>query len=417
MHSRAKPPMPASDARPSTRSRVIALRAALRRVATALYADRWFPHSLLSLALLGLGLHLLLKTATRALMPVLHAGNVDLASIEHLHLNVVDLIRLALGSAMAVMSIGLQLRSRVAWLLTLILLGTVTLLQIKNQAQYPWWVYFDGVLLLALLLSYRSFSRSSVAAGTLYALAATLMLLFYAVFGSYYLGSDFNPPIDDLATALYFAVVTMTTVGYGDILPVSVESRMFTISVIVLGITVFATSLGAVIGPAVTLSVNRIVNRRERRMERKDHFIVIGNTALARNTFQEIRKRALPATLVLVEAPPTNEFDDDVDILVGDASDTAVLRRAGAEDARAVLAMRDDDSENAFIVLALKELRTRAKSVAAVNDTKNYKRIQSVQPDMIVAPQILGGELLAMALAGENISENFVMQRLFNAER
>lgn len=390
------------------------LRDALRRLGELVHADYWFPHSLFSLALFGLGLHLLLKTVSATLTPLWHGHTVDAHALEHLNLSVVDLARLVIGLSMVVMSIGLQLRSRLAWLLTLVLLATVTLLQLKHDVQYPWWVYSDGMLLVALVLAHRSFSRSSVAAATLYALTATLMLLFYAVFGSYYLGKDFKPAITDLATALYYAVVTMTTVGYGDILPVSVESRMFTISVIVLGITVFATSLGAVIGPAVSNSVQRIVHRREPRMQRSNHFIVIGATALATNTYQELRSRQLPVTLILLEPPPAGELDEDADVILGDASDVAVLRKAGAESARAVLAMRDDDSENAFIILALKELEAKAKSVAAVNDTRNLKRVQRVQPDMIVAPQILGGELLAMALAGEPISEDYVMQRLFN---
>lgn len=385
------------------------------RFGKLIHAKHWFPHSIVGLALFGIGAHLLLVTFDITLRPLWQTGHFNASGIDHLHLNVLDLVRLAISLSMIVMSIGLQLRSRLAWVLTLLLLATVTLLQVKHSGHHPWWVYYDGILLIALLIAYRSFSRSSVAAATLYALTASLMLLFYAVFGTYYMGSDFKPAITDLATAFYYSVVTMTTVGFGDILPVTTESRMFTVSVIILGITVFATSLGAVVGPAMSNSVQRIINRRERPMERKDHFIVIGATALANNAFHEIRKRNLPATLILLEPPQGSEFEN-ADVIIGDASEVAVLRRAGAETARAVLAMRDDDSENAFIILALKELEAKAKSVAVVNDLKNYKRLQRVHPDMIVAPQILGGELLAMALSGEPITEDFVMKRLFNAE-
>jgi len=390
-------------------------RALSERTGKLLHARQWFPHSIFGLALFGIGAHLLVIMFVSKLTPLWQSGHFDTSSFDHLNLNVVDLIRLAIGLSMVVMSIGLLLRSRLAWVLTLLLLAAITLLQIKHSGSHPpWWVYYDGVLLIALLIAHRSFSRSSVAAATLYALTATLMLLFYAVFGAYYLGNDFKPAITDLATALYYSVVTMATVGFGDIAPVTSESRMFTVSVIVLGITVFATSLGAVVGPAMSNSVQRIINRRERPMPRKDHFIVIGATALANNTYHEIRKRNLPATLVLLERSPGSGLEN-ADVVIGDASDVAVLRKAGAETARAVLAMRDDDSENAFIILALKELEAKAKSVVVVNDIKNYKRLQRVHPDMIVAPQILGGELLAMALSGEPISEDFVMKRLFNA--
>ncbi|MCR2479416.1 ion channel, partial [Salmonella enterica] len=85
----------------------------------------------------------------------------------------------------------------------------------------------------------------SVTAGSLFALVSIVSLLIYAVFGTLYLGDEFNPPIKDAATALYFSIVSMSTVGYGDITPHSNAARLFTASIIILGITVFATSISA----------------------------------------------------------------------------------------------------------------------------------------------------------------------------
>ena len=90
-----------------------------------------------------------------------------------------------------------------------------------------------------------------------------------------------------------------------------------------------------------------------------------------------------------------------------------VLREAGADKANAVLAMLADDSENAFVVLAVKELGSSARTVAAVNDARHLSRVKLVQPDVVIAPQVLGGELAAMLLAGEQVTPDFVMQRVF----
>ena len=78
--------------------------------------------------------------------------------------------------------------------------------------------YFSFVL-LSLLLTWRDFDRSSIAASTLFALTAVAMLMMYATFGTYYLGAQFKPRITDLVSAFYYAMVTMSTVGYGDIVP------------------------------------------------------------------------------------------------------------------------------------------------------------------------------------------------------
>jgi voltage-gated potassium channel len=213
-------------------------------------------------------------------------------------------------------------------------------------------------------------------------------------------------------TALYYAMVTMSTVGYGDITPQTSESKLFAISIIVLGVAVFATSLTAVIAPLVTRSLQRIVDRNGSRMKRENHFIVIGNTPLALNTWRELARRGLPVTRILRQQPE-KALPEDVDAVVGEASDAEVLREAGADKAQAVLAMLDDDSENAFVTLAVKELGGSARTVAAVNDAHHLSRVRLVQPDVVIAPQILGGELAAMILSGEKVTADFVMKRVF----
>jgi voltage-gated potassium channel len=119
------------------------------------------------------------------------------------------------------------------------------------------------------------------------------MLLLYATFGSYYLGAEFKPPITDLVTALYYAMVTMSTVGYGDIVSAAPEARLFTLSVIVLGVAVFATSLTAVIPPLVNQSRKGIIDRKGTGMRRENHFVVIGNTPSSINTWRELASEAV----------------------------------------------------------------------------------------------------------------------------
>ncbi len=96
---------------------------------------------------------------------------------------------------------------------------------------------------------------------------------------------------------------------------------------------------------------------------------------------------------------------------VGDATDLATLRKAGAENAQAILALSEDDAENAFVILALRDLHTDAKKIAAVNARKNMDRVRRVQPDMIMAPNVFGSEVLAMALTEERIDGELLMER------
>ncbi|WP_248884407.1 NAD-binding protein [Igneacidithiobacillus siniensis] len=148
-------------------------------------------------------------------------------------------------------------------------------------------------------------------------------------------------------------------------------------------------------------------------MSLKNHYLIVGDTPLARNSYRELKQREQVVRVILLRQPDDTYFQAE-DVIIGDASDTDVLNQADASAAAAVLALRADDSENAFIILAVRELQGPAKTVAAVNDSKNLKRVQRVQPEMIIAPQVIGGEVLAMALNGEELSSDAILKMFHN---
>lgn len=385
-------------------ARASRLRRAFQRFEQRFRTPLWFPHIPLALAVAfsgGVLLWIVFVVQQRTLLSDFPKHLLDFRPQS--------LPFLLIGVAMIIMSVGLVLRSRFAWMVA-ILLSAFTVLSavVLHREHHQWLISYDGILLVVLLLSYRWFNRSSLAAGTLFSMTSILLLLIYGVFGSIYVGAQFTPPITDLVTALYFAVATMTTMGYyGN--PTTSEARMFTISVVILGIAVFATSLTTVVGPLIA----RLTTRKEKRMKRSGHFVVIGATPLAYNTYREFKKRQQDVTLILPRESERGDVDA-ADVIVGDAASQEILRQANADQAKAVLAMRADDSDNAFIVLAVKELKGHAQTVVAINDSKHITRIKLVQPDMIIAPEVLGGELLAMLLNGEPVSGDFLMQRFLH---
>ncbi len=380
----------------------------MHRLGDVLWTRYWFPHVPLALLMAFGGIWLLRSdfgNSWRGYLVQIVNGSLDMPPRL--------LPPVLIGGGMLTMAFGLLRRSRVAWNMALLLVATaaVSTLFTDHHKGGLLLIYFLLVL-SALLFSWRHFDRASVTASTLFALTSVAMLIMYATFGSYYLGPQYKPAITDLVTALYYSMVTMSTVGYGDIVPQTSEAKLFTVSIIVLGVAVFATSLTAVIAPLVSNSLQRIITRKGKDMKREKHFVVVGNTALAVNTWRELAKRGRSVTRVLRKAPDDAELGD-VDVVIGDPGNVEVLRQAGADRADAVLAMLDDDSENAFVVLAVRELGGNARTIAAVNDAYHLERIKLVQPDVMITPQVLGGELTAMLLTGEEVTADFVLQRVF----
>lgn len=84
-------------------------------------------------------------------------------------------------------------------------------------------------------------------------------------------------------------------------------------------------------------------------------------------------------------------------------------------EARAILSLLDNDGENAFVVLAVREMDSPARTVVSVRDRVNLVRIRTVRPDMSLSPDVIGGELLAMALTGEKIDGEDFLHRIFRS--
>nr|WP_063588810.1 voltage-gated potassium channel protein [Achromobacter ruhlandii] len=325
-----------------------------------------------------------------------------------------EIPRLVLGVGLQIIAIGLILKARIAWAFSLVLLIGIGTFAILGEGGRAGLGIYTLVLVVALVAYWRRFDRASVTAGSLFALVSIVSLLIYAVFGTLYLGEEFNPPIKDAATALYFSIVSMSTVGYGDITPHSNAARLFTASIIILGITVFATSVSAIAGPVIGGNLKRLVKGRFSNAMRKNHIIIAGATPLALSVYDGLRRRGDEVT-VIVPAGAPQEYPAATDLIEGDPSSVEVLRSAGVARARYVLALREDDAENAFIVLAAKEATGEqgAKTVALVNTSKHLEKIRRVQPDLVFSVQLLGAELLTRTINGEPLDSQSITDLFF----
>ncbi len=390
--------------------------ATFKQTATNLWVT--LRHDILALAVFLNGL-LIFKT--------IYGMSVNLLDIFHIKaFSELDLSLLAnaplfmLGVFLVLNSIGLLFRAKLAWAISIILL---LIALIYTLHFYPWLKFSIGFCiftLVFLLILRKDFSHSSAAAGTIFAFISFTTLLFYSTYGALYLSEGFNPRIESLMTAFYFSIETMSTVGYGDIVPVSESARLFTISVIISGITVFATSMTSIFGPLIRGGFNKLVKGNNHTMHRKDHFIVCGHSILAINTILQLNQRGQNVT-VISNLPEDDikqleqRLGDNADVIPGDSNDSSVLKKAGIDHCRAILALSDNDADNAFVVLSAKDMSSDVKTVLAVSDSKNLNKIKMVHPDIILSPQLFGSEILARVLNGEEINNDMLVSMLLNS--
>lgn len=196
------------------------------------------------------------------------SGSKLIVNISFFQLHFGGTASVLIGIFMIWVGSGLRARTRVSWYSAIFLILT-SLLSILVRIQGFSLIYFDmigvsaNIFMLSLLLKYRNeyiFPSRTIflpVEGKL-ALASISISVIYGVAGTMFLGDQFNPPVHNLYTAIYYSSVVLTTIGFGDILPVTNTARLFTVSVAVLGIASFLGAITTFIGPVLQQRMSKV---------------------------------------------------------------------------------------------------------------------------------------------------------------
>jgi voltage-gated potassium channel len=309
---------------------------------------------------------------------------------------------LMLGSVL-----GLRRGLRVAWYSTVLLLP-VTAIQGLAQSS----VASTPLIALSLLsipfvlLNYRRFDRQiDLSTTQLAATAALLGTMVYGTAGTYRLSEDFKN-VETILDAVYYTIVTASTVGYGDAIPTTQQARLFSISVLILGVASFTLALGSLLGPAIEARFAQALGTMtERQLELlEDHVIVLGYGDLTEPIIDEL-DGTVPFVVITPDQEAAAELNArDIAVLSADPSDEAPLQRASIEDARAVVAATNNDANDALAILTAKSLNADIRVVAGATDRENVEKLRRAGADTVISPAVIGGHLLVeSALGDENV--------------
>jgi voltage-gated potassium channel len=260
--------------------------------------------------------------------------------------------------------------------------------------------------MLSLLLKYRKeyiFPSRTIflpVEGKL-ALASISVSVIYGVAGTMFLGEQFNPPVHDLYTAIYYSSVVLTTIGFGDILPVTDTARLFTVSVAVLGIASFLGAITTFIGPVLQQRMSKVVNVMET-MEFTgfgDHSIVCGYTPLCSEFLKSLKSMNVPIVIIIRDMELATALKNEGYIVYREQADNIeVLRKAGLKKAKNVYICSPDDGYNLFIALTInkfkKQEQLKCKVTVIVNTSKNAEKLEDFCDETINMSGVLNDYML-----------------------
>ncbi len=203
--------------------------------------------------------------------------------------------------------------------------------------------------------------------------------------------------------ALYMTIITISTVGFREVGPLSETGRIFTIFLILGGIVVITSGISLIFSSIIEGTFGEIIRRQ--RMEKKlakirNHFIICGFGAVGEDVVHEFISAKEPFLLIekdkIILDKFIKEFPDTI-YIIGDATDDEILESAQIEKAKGILAVLGKTADNLYICLSARSLNPDLRIIARVIESESINKLKKAGANYVFSPEKIGGIRLAAA--------------------
>lgn len=206
-----------------------------------------------------------------------------------------------------------------------------------------------------------------------------------------------------LFDSFYFTVVTVATIGYGDVTPQTPAGRAFTILLIFMSLGTVTYGLSTLARFVVEGEFDRLLHGRKmdkRIAQLADHIILCGGGKTAERVAEELIKTRHDFVVIERDSEVIEDIlkVGDFPYLQDDATEDEALEAAGIRRARGLIAALADDKDNIFVVMTARQLNAELRIVARLVDESNAKKLRKAGADELVSPNAIGGLRMASVM-------------------
>lgn len=251
-----------------------------------------------------------------------------------------------------------------------------------------------------------------------YSNSTNLLRLRYAVFlfvGSILLGTFWYHFLEEysLVEAFYMTVITISTVGFTELRPLSTSGQVFTSIYIILNIGIFAYTLSAfsyyVIQGEIFKKMNTSYMEKSIN-ELEDHIIICGFGRYGKEITENFLKHKLPFVIIEQSNEALEEIIDHPSNMLyieGDATQDDILKAAGIMRASALITALADDADNVFTVLTSRQLNPGLNIISRAYQNRSIKKLRLAGANHVIMPELIGGFYMATLVTKPNAVEFF----------
>lgn len=208
---------------------------------------------------------------------------------------------------------------------------------------------------------------------------------------------------------VYYATVSLSTTGYGDIAPVTPTARFINVVAVTPLRVVFLIILIGTTVETLTNQSRRVLKIQRWRHRVRDHTVVVGYGTKGRAAVAAmVGDEVVPADIVVIdENSSALERARGAGLVTvhGDATNADLLRIAGAQHAKAIIVATDDDATAVLVTLTARQIAPKAKIIAAARETENQHLLRQSGADSTVVSAVTAGRLLGVAIRTPSVVE------------
>jgi voltage-gated potassium channel len=206
----------------------------------------------------------------------------------------------------------------------------------------------------------------------------------------------------NFSDSLYMTIITIATVGYMEVHPLGEAGRAFTMILIFFGLGTTTYVAASVVHMLVEGRIQQIMGRRrlDRKIDRlKNHYIVCGYGRIGRFLCQTLVQKPFGLVVIDKSEDRISAMEEDGMLYVqGDATQEAVLQKAGIERAKGLVAALASDTENVFLVLTARQLAPRLMIIARASLEGSKNKLKAAGADLVESPYEMGALRLAQRI-------------------
>lgn len=203
----------------------------------------------------------------------------------------------------------------------------------------------------------------------------------------------------DLLDSLHMTVITIASVGYMEVNPLSRQGRIFTIFLIIFGIGILLFGISTFTAFLVEGELSEMLRRRkmEKKIsELKEHYIICGIGGIGRHIIYELHRTGRPYVAIDKNEEVCRELCEKGMLFIrGDATSSAVLKAANADYAKGVFCSLPNDAENLLLIFTAKGINPGLKIVAKAEEDESEDKMKKAGADRVVLPEFIGGLRMA----------------------